>query len=46
MKSMLQTNKAIKYSVIQPKLNTVDPIWLVKYILIFFFLLLLKQILR
>lgn len=30
MKSMLQTNKAVKYAVIQPKLNNVVPIWLVK----------------
>lgn len=36
MKIMLQTNKAIKYAMIPPKLNNVVPIWLVKYILIFF----------
>lgn len=33
---MLQTNKAVKYAVVQPKPNTVVPTWLVKYILIFF----------
>lgn len=45
MKTMLQTNKAIEYVETQDKLNNIGPVWLVKYIHIYFFFFFLIYIL-